>query len=101
MIKTVYDKPMIVIAANGSVGTVFLRDEPKYRIHSDTIGIIIKNNELLPDYVQYALRNAAAKAQVHSTTKLYMKRLRSLKILVPVALGYLYLSFSITLSIRV
>lgn len=80
----VYDKPMIVIAANGSVGTVFLRDEPKYTIHDDAIGIIINDKQLSLEYVQYALRDSVIKAQFYYNAKLYQKTLSSLKIHVPI-----------------
>jgi hypothetical protein len=74
---------MVVIAANGSVGSVFLRDEPKYTIHDDTIGVVVTDPQLNPEYVQYALRDAAAKAQFHYNAKLYQKTLSSLKIRIP------------------
>jgi hypothetical protein len=79
----VYDKPMIVIAANGSVGSVFLRDESKYTIHDDAIGVVVNDPQLSPEYVQYALRDAAVKAQFQYNAKLYQKTLRSLKIRIP------------------
>ena len=79
-----YDKPMIVIAANGSVGTVFLRDEPKYTIHDDTVGIIVNDPTIKVEYLQYALRNSVIKAQFYYNAKIYQKTLSSLKVKIPV-----------------
>jgi hypothetical protein len=79
----VYHEPMIVIAANGSVGSVFIRDEPKYTVHDDALGVIPQTPELVPEYVRYALRNAAAKSQFQYNAKLYQKRLKALSIPVP------------------
>ena len=79
----VFDRPIIVIAANGSVGSVFLRDEPKFTIHDDAIGIIPQTPELVPDYLQYSLRNAATKSQPVFNAKLYQKRLRELSVSIP------------------
>lgn len=80
----VYNKPMIVIAANGSVGSVFLRDEPKYMIHDDAIGIMVNDPQMSPEYVQYALRDSVVRAQFYYNAKLYQKTLSSLKISVPI-----------------
>jgi hypothetical protein len=80
----VYTKTLIVIAANGNVGTVFLRDEKKYAIHDDAIGIDIVNEELNPSYVLYAIRASVVAARFQYDAKLYQKRLSKLKIKVPV-----------------
>lgn len=80
----IYDKPLVVIAANGSVGTVFLRDEPKYTIHDDVIGIAVNDKRLNLEYVQYALRDSVIKEQFYYNAKIYKKTLSSLKIHVPI-----------------
>ena len=77
-------KPLIVVAANGNVGTVFLREEPKYVIHDDAIGIDLVNKQLDPLYTLYALRAAIANSGWQYDAKLYLKRLSSLNIRVPV-----------------
>jgi restriction endonuclease S subunit len=81
---SVYSEPRVVIAANGSVGSVFLRDEEKYVIHDDAIGIVITTPEIVPEYLQYALRIAAVKAQYQYNAKLYKKRLKSLCVSIPI-----------------
>jgi len=81
----VYTKPMIVIAANGNVGTVFLRDEPKYAVHDDAIGIEIVSEKVDPHYVLYAIRASVATARFQYDAKLYQKRLSKLKIKIPTA----------------
>jgi type I restriction-modification system DNA methylase subunit len=81
----VYTKPLIVIAANGNVGSVFLRDEKKYAIHDDAIGIDIVNDELNLNYVLFAIRASVVSARFQYDAKLYQKRLSRLKIKVPVA----------------
>ncbi len=81
----VWSRPLIVIAANGNVGTVFLRDEPKYAIHDDAIGIDIVNSDLDPKYILYAIRTAVAVARYQYDAKLYQKRLSTLKIRIPVS----------------
>lgn len=79
----VYREPMVVIAANGSVGSVFLRDEPKYAVHDDAIGIVITNRRILPEDLQFALRASAARAQHHYGAKLYEKKLKLLTVALP------------------
>jgi hypothetical protein len=73
-----------VIAANGNVGTVFLRDEKKYAIHDDAIGIDMVNEELNLSYVLYAIRASVVTARFQYDAKLYQKHLSKLRIKVPV-----------------
>lgn len=79
----VFTEPMVTIAANGAVGSAFLRDEPKYTIHDDAIGVIVKDPKISPHYLQYALRSTAMEDQYQYGAKLYKKRLLSLKIRIP------------------
>lgn len=81
----IYTKLLIVVAANGNVGSMFLRDEQKYAVHDDAIGIEVKNELLDPAYVLYALLASVALARFQYDAKLYQKRLSKLKIKVPIA----------------
>lgn len=79
----VYRRPLITINSNGSVGEVFLRELPKYTFHDDVTGVNIKNEKIYPQFLVYAIREAIAKARFRYDAKLYIKRLRKLKIRVP------------------
>jgi len=80
-------KPLIVIAANGNVGSVFLRDEPKYIIHDDAIGIETVSVELDPLYIQFEIRRAISADRFQYDAKLYQARLRDVKVRIPVKDG--------------
>jgi len=80
----IYSKPLITINSNGSVGGVFLREMPKYTFHDDVTAIEIKNGNIYPRFLVYAIREAIAKAQFRYNAKLYIKRLNKLEIKLPV-----------------
>lgn len=79
----VCEVPMITVNANGSVGGTFLRNEKKYTVHDDVTVIKVKGEKLYLPYVVHAIREAIAKAKFRYDAKLYLKRLRPLKIRVP------------------
>jgi len=81
---TIYAAPLITVNANGSVGDVFLRTEPRYVIHDDVIGIDVVSGDIDPLYAVYAIRESVAKARFRWDAKLYLKRLRPLTIRIPV-----------------
>jgi hypothetical protein len=81
---TIRTTPLITVNANGSVGDVFLRTEPRYVIHDDVIGIDVVSAGVDPLYAVYAIRESVAKARFRWDAKLYLKRLRPLAIRVPV-----------------
>jgi hypothetical protein len=80
----IYTVPLITVNANGSVGDVFLRTIPNYTIHDDVVGIDVVNDMLYVPYIVYAIREAVAKARFRYDAKLYLKRLKPLKIRVPI-----------------
>lgn len=79
----VYEEPMITVNANGSVGGTFLRTEKKYTVHDDVTAIKVKDERLYLPYIVYAIREAIAKAHFRYDAKLYLKRLKPLRIRVP------------------
>jgi len=79
-----YTEPLITINADGSVGDVFMRRESEYTI-IDVVNIIkIINEKLDQDYIMYAIKEAIAKAGFTYQAKLYIKRLKTLNIRVPI-----------------
>ncbi len=80
----IFDKPMITVNADGSVGDVFLRSEPKYTMIDVVIGIEIMDTNLNQTYMMYAIKEAIAKAQFSYGAKLYTKRLESLDVVIPI-----------------
>jgi type I restriction enzyme M protein len=80
----IYEKSLITVNANGSVGGVFLRTEPKYTVHDDVIAIDVTSPKIHPLYAVYAIRESVARARFRYDAKLYMKRLSPLKIRVPI-----------------
>lgn len=81
----IFDESLVTVNMDGSVGDVFLRNEPKYTINDVVIAIEIKNRKLYPLYIVYAIKEAVAKAQFKYDAKLYQKRLKKLKIRIPIA----------------
>jgi len=80
----IYTKPFVTVNANGSVGDVFLRNLPKYTIHDDVVGIDVIHEQLHAPYIVYAIREAVAKARFRYDAKLYLKRLKPLKVRIPI-----------------
>jgi type I restriction enzyme M protein len=80
----IYTKTLITVNANGSVGDVFLRNLPKYTIHDDVVGIDVIHEQLYAPYIVYAIREAVARARFRYDAKLYLKRLKPLKIRIPI-----------------
>ncbi|MBI2542389.1 restriction endonuclease subunit S, partial [Candidatus Woesearchaeota archaeon] len=80
----IYNKPLITINADGSVGDVFIRREPEYTV-IDVVNLVeLLHEKLDQTYVMYAIKEAIAKAGYKYQAKLYIKRLKTLNIRIPV-----------------
>lgn len=80
----VFDTSLITINMDGSVGDVFLRNEEKYTLNDVVVAIDILEEKLNPIYIAYAIKEAVATASFKYGAKLYQKRLKKLKIRVPI-----------------
>lgn len=70
--------------SNGNVGRVFLRELSKYTFHDDVTAVDVKDKNIYPPFLVYAIRLAIAKAHFKYDAKLYMKRLKTLSVEIPV-----------------
>lgn len=80
----VYNRPLVTVNSNGNVGRVFLRELSKYTFHDDVTAVDVKDKNIYPPFLVYAIRLAIAKAHFKYDAKLYMKRLKTLSVEIPV-----------------
>ena len=80
----VFEKQLITVNMDGSIGSVFLRNESKYTINDVVTAIEVTNEKLDPLYIVYAIKEAIARERFTYGAKLYTKRLKKLKLRVPI-----------------
>jgi hypothetical protein len=78
------NKSIITIAANGSVGTVFLRKE-KCMINDDLIAVEVLTPDIDPRYLAAELRRVIDKLGYRYEAKLFKGRVKSLTVEIPLA----------------
>ncbi len=82
-----FNRPMITINADGSVGNVFIRREPEYTFIDVVIGVELLDSNLDKDYIKHSTIEAIAEAKFKYDAKLYTKRLKKLEIKIPIING--------------
>ncbi len=80
----IYTRPLITVNADGSVGDVFIRQEPEYTMIDVVNSVDVLDPHLDQIFVMYAIKEAIAKNFNKYNAKLYAKRLKELTIKVPV-----------------